>query len=73
MVCLAITNSINSQIDLIKCDSLDEAKKKMCVTYSFFLKVLDFDENNTFIDTDNNYAQIANGLEVFEMRIGIAN
>ena len=67
---LAITNSTNSAIKLIACNTYEEAIEIMKSTYNKFLYKKEYDYNNTFLDEDSGYAQIVSGLEQTEFRIG---
>lgn len=70
MTVLAITNSVNPQIKLIKCNSEEEAIHKMKTLYNKKLCSKKCDLNNTYLDEDECYAQVVNGLEQTEFRIG---
>lgn len=70
MVFLAITNSTNSKIKLINCNSQDEALNKMKVVYDKLCIGTYYDEDNSFLDEQEGYAQVVNGLEQTEIRIG---
>ena len=67
---LAITNSKDSAIKLIACNTYEEAMTLMKNTYNNLLSVSDYDFYNTFLDEDSGYAQIVSGLEQTEFRIG---
>lgn len=67
---LAITNSINAKIELILCQTFEEAINRMKIVYSKKCEQIKYDTNNTYIDEDEAYAQIVNGLEQVEFRIG---
>lgn len=70
MTVLAITNSVNAQIELIGCKSKEEAICKMKKLYDKKCNGKKYDTNNTYLDEDECYAQIVNGLEQVEFRIG---
>ena len=70
MTVLAITNSVNSQIKLIDCKTKEEALHKMKQLYNKKRKGKRCDINNTYLDEDECYAQVVNGLEQTEYRIG---
>jgi len=67
---LAITNSTSSAIKLIVCKSTEDAIKLMEKTYDKLCKENSYDYDNTYIDEDLGYAQVANGFELTEFRIG---
>lgn len=67
---LAITNSTSSTIKLIACEDTKDAIIKMKTTYENFCKKHSYDYYNTYIDEELGYAQIVNGLEQTEFRIG---
>jgi hypothetical protein len=69
MKVLAVTNSVNSKIELILCNSTEEAINKM---KKMFKKKCSkrCDLNNTYLDEEECYAQVVNGLEQVEFRIG---
>lgn len=70
MTVLAITNSFNSKLELIECKTKDEALDKMKSLYKKKCQRKKYDVNNTYLDEDDCYAQIVNGLEQVEFRIG---
>ena len=67
---LAITKSTSDTIQLIACETAEEAMHKMKSTYDELCKENSYDYYNTYIDEDSGYAQIVNGLEQTEFRIG---
>lgn len=67
---LAITNSTSSKIELVECETTEEAIHKMKSTYDKICRENSYDYNNTYIDEEAGYAQIVNGLEQTEFRIG---
>ena len=67
---LAITKSTSSTIKLIVCETTEEAINKMKHIYEKLCKEDSYDYYNTYIDEEIGYAQIVNGLEQTEFRIG---
>jgi hypothetical protein len=67
---LAITNSINTKIELISCQSFEEAINRMKIVFTKLCDRSKYDINNTYLDEDEGYAQIVNGIELVEFRIG---
>ena len=67
---LVITNSIDTKMEVIACKTMKEAVDKMKSTYDKMRKEKEFDYSNTYFDEDEGYAQIVNGLEYTEFRIG---
>ena len=49
---------------------LEQAKEKLNSMFNLLLHIKNCDPENTFCDEEEMYAQIAEGLEVTEMRIG---
>lgn len=70
MTVLAITNSVNAKIELIDCESKEKAICEMKKLYNKKRNGKRYDVNNTYLDEDECYAQIVNGLEQVEFRIG---
>lgn len=70
-VVLAITNTTNSKINLIECESEEEALSKMETFYINLSTASKVDYDNTYFDNEIKYAQIVNSFEQIEMRIGI--
>lgn len=70
-VVLAITNTTNSKVDLIECDNEDDALRKMEAFYINLSTASQVDYNNTYFDSEIKYAQIVNGFEQIELRIGV--
>lgn len=70
MVILTICKSTKTGIELIPCSSFDDAKEKLNSMFNLLLHIKNCDPENTFCDEEEMYAQIAEGLEVTEMRIG---
>lgn len=70
-VVLAITNNTNSKMDLIECDSEDDALCKMKAFYVNLSTASQVDYYNTYFDSETKYAQIVNGFEQIELRIGV--
>jgi len=68
---LAITNSINTKIKLIQCKDSEDAYNKMEMIYNAKCIEGTYDGDNTYIDKDSGYAQIVDGLEQIELRIGL--
>ena len=69
-VVLAITNSNDSKIKLIECNDDEDALNKMNIMYQNLCFAKRYDYNNTFFDREIVYAQVVNGLEQIEMRVG---
>jgi len=69
-IILAITNSTSSTIKLIVCENTGQAIDKMKKIYNKLCKERNYDYYNTYIDEESGYAQIVNGLEQTEFRIG---
>ena len=69
-VVLAVTSNIETKIQLIKCRSTEEAINIMKNTYRELCKIITYDINNTCLDENAKYAQIVNGFEQIEFRIG---
>ena len=67
---LAITTNTKCNIKLIKCETAEEAIRTMKKTYEKLCKKSAYDYHNTFIDEEEGYAQVVNGLEQTEFRIG---
>lgn len=67
---LAITSSTNCKIELIVCESIDDAIGKMKTIYEKLCSKNYYDYYNTFLDEEVGYAQIVNGLEQTEFRVG---
>ena len=67
---LAITRSTSCALELIACKTRKEAVKHMKYAYDKFCKENSYDYYNTYIDEESGYAQIVNGLEQTEFRIG---
>lgn len=70
MTVIAVTRSYNDKLDLFNCKNKEEAKELVSSMYNTFKKNKKIDLNNTFISDDNMYAQVANGLEITEIRVG---
>ena len=70
MKVLAVTNSVNSKIDLFVFKTIEEATKEMKIMYLEKLNTIKYDTNNTYLDEDEQYAQVVDGLEQIEFRIG---
>ena len=70
-VILAITNTTNSKINLIECESVEDALRKMKALYENLAATSRVDHKNSYFDSEIKYAQIVNNLEQIEMRIGI--
>ena len=67
---LAITSSTNCTIKLIDCKTTENAIAKMKSIYNKLCKEKPYDYYNTYCDEDEGYAQIVDGLEQTELRIG---
>lgn len=67
---LTITNSINTKVELIVCKTIEEAIEKMKMLYHEKCNNIKYDINNTYLDEEEEYAQIVDGLEQIEYRIG---
>ena len=68
---LAITTSTNCAIKLIVCETAEDAVHKMKCTYEKLCKETSYDYYNTYLDEEEGYAQVVNGLEQTEFRIGV--
>ena len=68
---LAITTSTSCAIKLIVCETTEDAISKMKNTYDKLCKETAYDYYNTYFDEEEGYAQIVNGLEQTEFRIGL--
>ena len=69
-IVLAITSSKSYAIDLIACNTYEDAVTLMKNAYNNLLIGNGYDSCNTFLDEDSGYAQIVSGLEQTEFRIG---
>lgn len=69
-IALAITSNVETGIQLIKCQSTEEAINIMKNTYRELCNAIPYDINNTCLDENAKYAQIVNGFEQIEFRIG---
>ena len=67
---LAITSSTSCAIKLIVCETIEEAICKMKCYYDKMCKENSYDYHNTYLDEEEGYAQVVNGLEQTEFRIG---
>jgi len=67
---LAMTNNVNSCIKLVLCKTKDEAIKKMETEYRNLCDKIMYDYDNTYIDTEDGYAQVVEGLRQIEFRVG---
>lgn len=70
MQVLAVTNSINTKIDLIAFQTIEDALSEMKKRYLEKINNIKYDTNNTYLDEDEKYAQVVDGLEQTEFRIG---
>lgn len=70
MTILVVTNSKNMDMELIPCNSKEDAKNKLVSIFETLCEKNRFDVNNTFYAEEECYAQIVNGLESYELRIG---
>ena len=69
-VALAITSNVETEIQLIKCKSTEEALNIMKSTYRGLCNTIAYDVYNTCLDEEVKYAQIVNGFEQIEFRVG---
>lgn len=67
---LAITNSVDNGIKLIACHTKEEAIEQMEIEYRNACNSAIYDYNNTYIDKDDGYAQVVEGLKQIEFRVG---
>ena len=67
---LAITKNTNCTIQLIDCKNTKEAIQMMKFIYNKLCEENTCDYDNTYIDEEEGYAQVVNGLEQFEIRMG---
>jgi hypothetical protein len=70
MQVLAVTNTINTKIDLIAFQTIEDALSEMKKRYLEKINNMKYDTNNTYLDEDEKYAQVVDGLEQTEFRIG---
>lgn len=70
MQVLVVTNSINSKIDLIAFQTIEDALREMKKRYLEKISNIKYDTNNTYLDEEEKYAQVVDGLEQTEFRIG---
>ena len=70
MQVLVVTNTINTKIDLIVFQTIEDALSEMKKRYLEKINNMKYDTNNTYLDEDEKYAQVVDGLEQTEFRIG---
>ena len=70
MQVLVVTNTINTKIDLIAFQTIEDALSEMKKRYLEIINNIKYDTNNTYLDEDEKYAQVVDGLEQTEFRIG---
>lgn len=70
MQVLVVTNTINTKIDLIAFQTIEDALSEMKKRYLEKINNIKYDSNNTYLDEDEKYAQVVDGLEQTEFRIG---
>lgn len=70
MQVLVVTNTINTKIDLIAFQTIEDALSEMKKRYLEKINNIKYDTNNTYLDEDEKYAQVVDGLEQTEFRIG---
>lgn len=69
-IILAITSSTSCAIKLIACNTIEEAVNTMKHIYEKLCRENSYDYHNTYLDEEEGYAQVVNGLEQTEFRIG---
>lgn len=69
-IILAITTNVDEGIDLIAYSTKEEAIKKMETEYLNLCEKTAYDRDNTYIDKEEGYAQIVEGLKQIEFRVG---
>lgn len=70
-VVLAITNTADGNIKLIKCKNKEDALEKMEKLYEVLHYGNLIDYNNTYFDKELEYAQVVNDITQTEIRIGM--
>jgi len=69
-IILVITKSTEIAATLIRCDSIEDAITKMKTEYDELCRSNIFDYYNTYINEDEQYAQVVYDLGTAEFRIG---